>query len=149
MIAFFCNSLQSRSDAFYLCSIVAGDDWEDNPPGQCDMHLATLAVGLALSSTKACVGALYLSQEEWVQLAEFAVVLDKAVRLYFFSQEDRVVIAGEMALVLATLMADHKFDPKYLVVKTGSLIPWVASTTYQDLPRAERRATSNVPVVAS
>ena len=49
MIAFFCNSLQSRSSTSYLCSIVAGDDWQDNPPGQCDMHLAALAVGLALS----------------------------------------------------------------------------------------------------
>ena len=49
MIAFFCNPLQSRSDTFYLCSIVARNDWEDNPPGQCDMHLATLAVDLALS----------------------------------------------------------------------------------------------------
>ena len=42
-------SLQSRSDTSYLCSIVAGDDWQDNPPGQCDIHLAALAVGLALS----------------------------------------------------------------------------------------------------
>ena len=50
MITFFCNySWQSRSDISYLCSIVAGDDWEDNPPGQCDVHLAALAVGLALS----------------------------------------------------------------------------------------------------
>ena len=60
-----------------------------------------------------------------------------------------MAIAGEMSLVLANFMADHKFDLTYSVVKTGSLIPWVASTTYQDLPRAERRATSNVPVVAS
>ena len=33
------------------------------------------------ASAKASVGALHLSQEEWAQLAEFAAVLDKAVRL--------------------------------------------------------------------
>ena len=59
-----------------------------------------------------------------------------------------MAIAGEMALVLANLKADYKFDLNYPVVKTGSLIPWVASTTYQDLSRAERRATSNVPGVS-
>ena len=168
-----CNHT-SHSDTSYLCSIVAGEDWEDNPPGQCDMHLAALAMGLALSfvqrvengvvvnywgpfcdlykkaeklgklvfgkkskteydlylnllksqnmdvigcrmmnktrvggchlfiqdllrskftldhyaSTKASVRAIYLSPEEWAQLSEFAAVLDKAVRLCFFSQED-------------------------------------------------------------
>ena len=56
-------------------------------------------------------------------------MLDKAVRLCFFSQEDRVAIAGEMALVLANLKADYKFDLNYSVVKTSSLIPWAASTT--------------------
>ena len=59
-----------------------------------------------------------------------------------------MVIAGEMALVLANLKADYKFDINYSVVKIDYLVPWVASTTYQDLPRAERRATSNVPGVS-
>ena len=81
------------------------------------------------ASTKASVRAIYLSPEEWAQLSEFAAVLDKAVRLCFSSQEDRVAIAGEMALVLANLKADYKFDLNYLVVKTSSLIPWAASTT--------------------
>ena len=51
-------------------------------------------------------------------------------------------------MVLANLKADYKFDLNYSVVKTGCLIPWVASITYQDLPRAERRATSNVQGVS-
>ena len=71
-------------------------------------------------------------------------MLDKAVRLCFFSQEDRVAIAGEMALVLANLNADYNFDVNYSVVNTDSILPWVATTTYQDLPRAKRRANSNI-----
>ena len=59
-----------------------------------------------------------------------------------------MAIAGEMALVLANLKADYKFDVNYSVVNTLSLIPWVATTTYQDLPREKHRANSNVPGVS-
>ena len=39
-----------RGPSNVLCKSLVSHCWtEDNPPGQCDMHLAALAVGLALS----------------------------------------------------------------------------------------------------
>ena len=86
------------------------------------------------------IASLNLSQEEWNQLAEFAAVMDRAVRLCFTSQQDRVEVSGEMVLELANLKADYKFETEYSVVDTNSFDTWVPSAKYTELPRDIRQA---------
>lgn len=114
----------------------------------CAMHSLKL---FAMNSTT--FYPLFLSPEEWQQLAEFEGIMRKAFTMCMTVQEDRPEASCESVLELSLLKMVYEDDEVWDVVDTSASHSWTANTPFKDLPRISMTrkaedATSSMPLLS-